>query len=199
MGPPPATLKPSPDQFLRTGTGTQKLPAPGQFKYSGPRKPPVPKPGDEPIHGLPTTTNFIRANVLDATITAPKPRPGADVDYTKRPGFGQVPAYLSRVKREVEEEYELVRTLIAAEDPAGTAGPSGPGAPGSLLAEGEREALLAALRKNWAELNAEYASKLCFLPDTQRQKARREAVEAKLEQLEKDIQLLERGTIVVTN
>ena len=59
----------------------------------------------------------------------------------------------------------------------------------------ERQVILDGLKKNWEELHREYQG-LSVITDTVAKKARKERMEAKMKQLEKDIEVIERHNVI---
>lgn len=117
----------------------------------------------------------------------------ADADFTRRPGFGEAPAYLARNKAAVAEERRQVDALLSMMTGAGGVG-AGAGEP---MPEAERAELLAHLKAKWAALNAAYL-KLGFVADTASKVKRREALERDLARVEADVRALQgAGAVVV--
>ncbi|GIQ90649.1 enkurin, partial [Kipferlia bialata] len=89
------------------------------FSYTDvlPRKPPVPKRTEAPILGLVADRDYVKSNIVTARLSVPKPVGVEELDYTKRKGFGDIPKYLTRVKREIEEETELIGEVLEAGKP----------------------------------------------------------------------------------
>jgi hypothetical protein len=48
--------------------------------------------------GLASGKNFIRENAVTAITTETKKLPTRDINFLEKPGFGQTPAYLGKVK-----------------------------------------------------------------------------------------------------
>ena len=55
--------------------------------------------------------NFIVANAVENILAAPKLPEQKDKDYLKKKTFGKVPKYLTKIKNEIEDEYNLVREM----------------------------------------------------------------------------------------
>lgn len=79
------------------------------------KKPPVPKRDEKPIHGLVSDKNFIVANAVENILAAPNLPASKDKDYLKKKNFGKVPKYLTKIKNEIEDEYNLVREMQVEE------------------------------------------------------------------------------------
>ena len=98
----------------------------------------MPKNGDKPIHGLVSDKNFIVANAVENILAgkwesklerfrlqfwlrngltnhnlnlAPKLPASKDKDYLKKKNYGKVPKYVTKIKGEIEDEYNLVREM----------------------------------------------------------------------------------------
>lgn len=64
------------------------------------------------------------------------------------------------------------------------------------LSEDERSQLIAHLKSKWSSVNTAY-QKMTFTLDTPTKKKRKETYEAQLAEIEKDIQTLERGDVIL--
>lgn len=82
-----------------------------KFERDHAPKPPVPKKDEKPIHGLVSDKNFIVANAVENILAAPKLPEQKEKDYLKKKTFGKVPKYLTKIKNEIEDEYNLVREM----------------------------------------------------------------------------------------
>lgn len=82
-------------------------------KYSreGPKKVPVPKKDEKPIMGLVSDKNFIVSNAVENILMAPNLPANKDKDFLKKKNYGKVPKYLQKIKKEIEDEYQLVREM----------------------------------------------------------------------------------------
>lgn len=182
--------KPQPDQFIKKGTGTIKLPEVRKFARSGERKPPVTTRDERPILGLQTEKNFIVANAVDVILKAPKKLPEPE-DPLKRRSYGQVPPYLSKIKQDLNSEYETLQQLHReAEAEADKQR--------YLLPAEEVQELISGLKKKWEAVNREYQNVTHIVKvDTHGLKRRKEGCEAQLAQIEKDIQTLSKPYVFV--
>ncbi|KAG9394566.1 Calmodulin-binding [Carpediemonas membranifera] len=198
---PASVKKAAADEFLKSGsgmlankTGHIALPEPSQFRYNDPvpRRDPVPKKDERPIHGLKTSKNFINANAVEVICSSAK-QPMTQTEkfenWTQKPDFGKVPNYLNRVKTEVEEEYKMVETMRQEANPASRSNVV-------EMPEEERQQLLAALRERWQKVDGEFQL-TSFVLDTDSSKRKYEGLAKELQQLEKDIEMLEKGKVVV--
>ena len=88
------------------------------------KKAAVPLRTEKPIHGLVSDKNFIVANAVENILAgkrnrykvtylnlAPKLPARQDADYLKKKTYGKVPKYVTKIKQEIEDEYNLVREM----------------------------------------------------------------------------------------
>ena len=121
---------------------------------------------------------------------AKRPQPGA-VNYLERPGYAHVPEYLSKVKAEVDEEYEAIQRAREEEAAKEVTGPKM-----RLLPEEERLTLVEGLKKQWEEVNRHYQT-ISLAMHTTSQKQAKEKDEARLAEIEKDIERLSKKEVWV--
>lgn len=181
------------------------------------RKPPVPSHlcpagGTERVQH-----DLIYANAMAAITAAPPPPPPGGIDYLHKPDYGRVPAYLASVKEEIRREDALLARFLQrrqhqlqqrgrvgggsgvneeeGEEEGEGADEEKPRGVLAPLAEGERQELVDALKAKWDALNAVYQKTAHHGGRHQSSGAqlRKEAQERALQQLEADIELLERG------
>lgn len=100
--------------------------------------------------------------------------------------FGKVPEYLTHRKEEMQAAQEAYDRYVAESFQQGSM---------HQLGEEEREAILEGLKRNWEELHHRYQG-LSVVTDTAPKKARKERMEAEMKQLERDIELIEKHSIV---
>ena len=112
-------------------------------------KPAVPKRDEKPIHGLVSDKNFIVANAVENILAAPKLPAQKDKDYLKKKNYGAVPKYLTKIKNEIEDEYNLVREMQIEEQ-------NERDRQKFLMPENERQELIAALKKKWEACNKKF-------------------------------------------
>lgn len=55
--------------------------------------------------------NFIVANAVENILAAPKLQSNKDQDFLKKKNYGAVPKYLTKIRNEIEDEYNLVREM----------------------------------------------------------------------------------------
>lgn len=94
-----------------------------KFHYNDDQKrAPVPKKDEKPILGLVSDKNYIVANAVENIlagnniyflykIIAPKLPVNKDKDFLKKKTYGKTPQYLQKIKREIEDEYQLVKEM----------------------------------------------------------------------------------------
>uniref|UniRef100_A0A7S4BZ51 Enkurin domain-containing protein n=2 Tax=Chrysotila carterae TaxID=13221 RepID=A0A7S4BZ51_CHRCT len=146
-----------PTDILAKGTGKGGGAVPlgpdvAPFKYEDKTKPPVPKKVEceeqyETIRQAHETKNFITTNAVNNILSKPK-KEAEPVNWTKKPNFGKVPPYLDKIKKEISDEYEYIRSMQQADE----GGPSGM----RQLEEGERLELIDQLKAKWDDVNATY-------------------------------------------
>jgi hypothetical protein len=153
FGRPKGTLKPETTQFTKKGTGNPVLPPSEtltKFQYRDDQKrPPVPKKDEKPILGLVSDKNYIVANAVENILAAPKLPGNTDKDYLKKKNFGKVPQYIQKIKREIEDEYQMVREMQIEEE-------NERDKQKFLMTDDERKELIAALKKKWEVVHKEY-------------------------------------------
>eukprot|EP01039_Chlorochromonas_danica_P001249 gene1249-1361_t len=164
------------------------------FQYEDRRKAAVPAVTEKPIMGITTTKNFVTANAVEAILQAPKRPPVKELNYMKKEDFGKVPAYLSQVREEVRRENEMIERYVKQQMGEVERTPE----TFEELTEGERSDLLDQLKARWDYVNANY-QKITHLVklDTTGQRRRKEQLENELQQLEYDIERLERASNVL--
>lgn len=93
--------------------------------------------------------NFIVANAVENILAAPKLPAQKDKDYLKKKTYGQVPKYVTKIKTEIEDEYNLVREMQIEEQ-------NERDKQKMLMPEEERQELIAALKKKWECLHKDF-------------------------------------------
>ena len=151
----------------------------------------MPNKDEKPIMGLVSDKNFIVANAVENILAAPKLLGNTQADYLKKKTYGKVPVFLQKIKREIEDEYQMVREMQIEDE-------NERDKQKFLLADEERNQLIAALKKKWEVVHREYQTlthkgKL----DTLGTKNKKENCEKELAQLEKDIAKLSKNYIFV--
>ena len=64
------------------------------------------------------------------------------VDWLKKPYFGEVPPYLTKIKQEIKDEYEYIKSM---QEQQAMEGPSGM----RLMGDDEISGLVVELKKKW--------------------------------------------------
>lgn len=157
----------------------------------------VVKRDEKPIMGLKSAKNFVTANAVETILAVPGNRARAKNElpqYVKKEDYGKVPKYLNQVKDEIERENTMIEEFVRQnkdfmDEESGRVEP---------MDERERVELVNALKAKWDHVNSKY-QKLCHnvVFDTLGKVRRKETFEKDLTQLEKDIQLLEKGHVVI--
>lgn len=181
---------PKEEEILKKRQKEPKLPPAQKFSYNDEtRKPAVVKRSEKPVMGLVTKKNFIASNAAE-NILAPAVKPvDNQVDFLQKPDYGQVPAYLDRVKAEIEDEYRYIRELQQDEPPGVHNGMR-------LLPEEERLQILEGLKQKWGQLNTQYQT-MSFTVDTIAKRRRKEQYERELAELERDIERMSKQFVYV--
>jgi len=151
----------------------------------------VPKRDEKPIYGLVSDKNFIVANAVENILAAPKMPAPQEQDFLKKKTYGKVPKYVTKIKQEIEDEYNLVREMQIEEQ-------NEQDRQRMLMPEEERQELIAALKKKWDVLNQQYQKESHHgTLDTIGKKGRKETIEAQMDQLEADIKKLTKNYIFI--
>merc|ERR1719389_1392213 len=170
---------PDPQTFLKSYTREDnKLPEPTKFEYTdtAARKPRPPKRDEKPVQGLVTSKNFITCNAVENIFAVPKKTDVRQVSYMNKKGYGKVPAYLEKVKGEIQDEYNYIMQMQEAAGEE-TMDETGGGGRTRMLGEAERVEMLNGLKTNWDRINKAYQT-LSFTLDTPAKKQRKEEFEA---------------------
>merc|ERR1719443_2049302 len=145
-----------------------------------PLKPPVPRRDEKPIMNLVSSKNFVTANAVENILAAPKKV------------VQEVPAYLTQIKKDIEEEYDYIRRLQDEEEEEIR------NSQVRQLTEDEKNALIEGLKAKWEKVNTDYqATTHITYMDTVGKKIRKEKYEAMLMQIEKDIEKLHKRAVIV--
>ncbi|KAG2454031.1 hypothetical protein HYH02_001072 [Chlamydomonas schloesseri] len=177
--------------FLHAHEKEPKLPSPGP--PSNPKtkvRPPVPAKDEKPTMGLTSNKNFITANAVDVILAKPGKVPQPEFQWTQKPDYGKVPMYLKRNKDRVAKEKEqFTQYLRMREAPEANAHVS-------QLSPEDRAQLIRHLKAKWGSVNTAYQG-VSLSVDSAVKKARKEAMERELAEIERDIRTLERGEVVL--
>ena len=99
--------------------------------------------------GLVSDKNFIVSNAVENILAAPKLPTNNEKDFLKKKNYGKVPKYLQTIKKEIEDEYQLVREMQIEEE-------AEMDRQKFLMDDGEKEEMIAALKKKWEVVHKEY-------------------------------------------
>ena len=131
--------------------------------------------------GLVSDKNFIVSNAVENILAAPNLPANKDKDYLKKKNYGKVPKYLQTIKKEIEDEYQLVREMQIEEEAEMDRAKF-------LMDEKEKNELIAALKKKWEVVHKEYQTLTHKVKlDTIGLKDKYENCEKEMHQLEQDI------------
>jgi len=200
MGPAKVPMN-EPEQFLKKRSKLPQLPEKSDFKYPDEekRRPTVPNHTEKPVMGIKSNKNFISSNAVENIMSVPK-KPAANFadtkhgathpldpsgltpKYIKRKDYGKTPVYLTKRKDEVERAQQEYDQYIQESMKRGAM---------KFLSDNERQNIIAGLKSNWEEIHHQYQG-LSVVTDTAPKKNRKERMEAEMNQLEKDIELLEK-------
>lgn len=216
---PPTEHTADPTHFQRKDTNPS-LPAPNRFRYSDRNRkervntvvPPASLQQCHTLRAQQIPHNFIAQNALNV-INADARRPSSDPQpYTKKKGYGEVPAYLSRVKHSIENEKAYVRAVLEQQQQEqqqqqqqygyGSGGSGGAvmnGGVGMRVLSSEAQAqLLTGLKQKWEHVNRLYQQMTHLVTlDTVGKIRRKEEFEHELEQLEKSIERMSKPQVFV--
>lgn len=119
--------------------------------------------------------NFIVANAVENILAAPKLAANKDKDYLKKKTYGKVPNYVTKIKGEIEDEYNLVREMQIEEQ-------NERDRQKMLMPEEERQELIAALKKKWEVLHHKFQKESIHAKlDTIGKKTRKENLEREMD------------------
>merc|ERR1712100_814797 len=111
-------------------------------------------------------------------------------DYLHKADYGCVPAYLNKIKKDIAEEYEYIRKLQEEEEEAERSSHV------RQLTESEKDALIEGLKAKWEKVNTDYQATTHITKlDTEDKVRRKEQYEASLQQIERDMEKLNKRYI----
>ena len=109
----------------------------------------------------------------------------------KKKTYGKIPKYVTKIRAEIEDEYNLVREMQIEEQ-------NERDRQRMLMPEEERQELIAALKKKWEVLMRDYQKESHHGKlDTIGKKGRKEILEAEMDQVEADIKKLQKNYIFI--
>merc|ERR1719440_1958023 len=202
MGKSPGTYKSLTTNFMKKSSSTGRIETLAEIKRKRPHvlqptelkpklKPDVPKTSDAPVMNLVSSKNFVVANAVETILAAPKKAQQGAKDYLRKEDYGKVPKYLTNIKQDIDAEYDYIRQLQQQEEEARMAAVR-------PLQEDERMQLIAGLKAKWEAVNTEYQGETHItLIDSHGKQYRKEKWEAQLQQIEKDIERLNKKNIII--
>ena len=112
-------------------------------------------------------------------------------DMLKKKNYGKVPKYMTKIKNEIEDEYNLVREMQIEEQ-------NERDRQKFLMPEAERQELIAALKKKWEVLHLDFQKESHHAKlDTLGKKNRKETLEKEMKAVEDDIKKLSKKHIFI--
>jgi len=202
MGKHPGSHQPDPQSFLKKNDKSMPVASLKDVKRDQPHllqpsvlmvknKPGIPKKDDTPIMNLVTSKNFVVANAVETILQAPKKSVQATKDYLHKEDYGKVPQYLHKIKGDIEAEYQYIQQLQDQEDNMRRN-------QSRVLSDDEKHQLILGLKAKWEAVNTDYQATTHLTKlDTIGKVKRKEKYEAELQQIEKDIEKLNRKNIYV--
>jgi len=95
--------------------------------------------------------NWLTSNNFNV---APKLPANKETDYLKKKAYGKTPGYLTKIKNEIQDEYNLVKEMQIEEQAERDRQKM-------LMPEEERQELIAALKRKWEQLHLQYQNDTC--------------------------------------
>ena len=96
----------------------------------------------------------------------------------KKKNYGKVPKYVTKIKQEIEDEYNLVREMQIEEQNERERQKR-------LMPDDERQELITALKRKWEQLHVQYQREAHHRQlDTLGKKNRKEVLEKEMDQVE---------------
>lgn len=125
--------------------------------------------------------NWLTSNNFNV---APKLPANKETDYLKKKSYGKTPGYLTKIKNEIQDEYNLVKEMQIEEQAERDRQKM-------LMPEEERQELISALKRKWEQLHLQYQRETHHRNlDTLGKKNRKENLEKEMDQVEADIKKL---------
>ncbi|KAM9387518.1 enkurin [Phaethornis superciliosus] len=203
MGPAKVAV-PSPKNFLQKHSKEPKLQE-RKIEQDSKKLPAlsVPRRTDHPVMGIQSKRNFINTNAVAAITRLPKkPQPiyvdsrqgdkylletsGLVPKYIKKKDYGVTPKYLTERKEELKKAQKEHEASILEHLKKRAM---------KVLSDEERKRLLQGLKKNWEEVYREFQC-LPVKIDTIPKRLHKEKLETQMQQLEHDIQTIEKHKVI---
>lgn len=151
----------------------------------------IPNKHEPPVMNLVSRKNFIVANAVETILAQPKKLTQGTKDYLNKEDYGKMPKYLHNIKRDIECEYDYIKHIQDenAQDASQGMRP---------LDEDERQQLINGMKAKWEKVNTDYQGLTHITQmNEQGKKARKEKWEAELANCEKDIEKLNKRSILI--
>ena len=218
MGPAKVNVR-TPENFLKKSDGsTAQMPRPPAQKSSQdnvdllksqkPKKPSVPRANNSSKKGSDSQNNskdFISSNAIENICSVARKPQASYVDtkmghrndlitsglvpnYTLKKDFGRVPEYLKQRTAQIKQAQAEYDAYVQAQIQHDSL---------DAISASDKASILAGLKEKWEELHHQYQG-ISVMTDTAPKKNRKERLEAQMSNLERDIDLLERGDLYVT-
>lgn len=191
-----------PTSYLAKGN-KPPLPEPKRFTYrDGMKKKEGPPKLGGTLPKLDVTANskkknYIQLNAIAAITQKPGNRGKEEIRFMERPGYGKVPDYLDKVKREIVAEKEYIKNELEKRREQNDSSYGGM-TQTRLLKDDERENLLDNLKAKWEVVNKAYQGMTHItVMDTMGKIRRKEDYENQLQQLEKAIEKMSKQYVFV--
>lgn len=112
--------------------------------------------------------------------------------YVEKKDYGKTPQYLEKIKKEIDEEYNLVKEMQQQEEEMKEKEKY-------AISDDEKKQLIDALKKKWEVLHHEYEEIITRVSKVNPLglKTQKEGLEKEMEQIEKDIEKLSKNFIFV--
>ncbi len=183
----------NPDSFMKKGhaasvAATRTSPVRVERHSDSSKKPAIPAMSDKPVMGLKTDKNFVVANAVENILAVSKKQAPQPKRAVEREDFGKVPEYITGIKNELQQQYQLIdqhKAMKAAEAERF-----------HQLSAQEVQELRAGLQHRWDVLNKEFQT-TGFSVETFTQKKRQENVEMELRCIEQALQKVKKTHIFI--
>jgi len=146
----------------------------------------LPNPKDTPLMGITTDKDYVVSNAVEIILTAPRNHSQPEKDYLSKPDYGKIPKYMKKIRKEIETERIRDEQFKHEQEEAKRA-------KRRLLDMDERQKLVKALKERWGKVNQEFQQMTHMtVLDTLSKVKRKESFEKLLDEIEKDLALLDR-------
>ena len=115
-----------------------------------------------------------------------------EINYLDKPGYGESPKYLERVKAEIAEEQEIKRQIMSEQRHQEQLASNDP----QQMSEQERQQLLAGLKKRWTEIKNQIGTMHLQIDVTSTQ-LYKESLERELSEIEDAMEKLSKRYVYV--